>query len=110
MAFVVKSDSSKNVSYPAPSSKKPVNMSPPVWDLAQRPMFTNLERACSVEYLPCVPEVAPDPEMVSPHPTELYQSHHNPDATLMPQLNEDSLTKSLSSLKSLDRGSDQPSG
>ena len=99
----MKSNSS-NTSFPPPNPKKPVNMSPPVWDLTQRPMFTNLDRACSVEYLPSVTEVAPDPEIASPPPP------HHDDITVIPQVNDDSLTKSLNSLKSLDHGSDQPSG
>ena len=53
-----------------PPHKKSVNMSPPVWDLMQRPIFerTHLERACSVEFLPSVPKinVPSDPETVSP--------------------------------------------
>ena len=105
LAFVVKGNSS-NTSFPPPNRNKPVNMSPPVWDLAQCPMFTNLDRACSIEYLPSVTEVSPDPEVASPPPTE----PHNGDVTLIPQVNEDSLTKSLNSLKLLDHGSDQPSG
>ena len=55
-------------------------MSPPVWDIAQRPIFTHLERACSIEYLPSVPEVAPDLETVPPPVVS-----HN-DAMATPQL------------------------
>ena len=69
-------------------------MSPPVWNIAQRPFFTpHLERACSVEFLPSVPEVAPDPEMVSPPVVP-----HN-DAMATPQ---------LTAAKSLETDSDHP--
>ena len=55
-------------------------MSPPVWESTQHLISTHLERAYSVEYLPSVPEVSPDPEMVSPP----IVSHD--DAMATPQL------------------------
>ena len=77
--------------------KKSVNMSPPVWDLMQRPLFerTHLERACSVEFLPSVPEVSCDPETVSPP----VASHNDPMATIQ-------LTAAKS--QSLETDSDHP--
>lgn len=36
--------------------KKPANVSPPVWDISQEICFPALNRSCSVEVLPCVPE------------------------------------------------------
>lgn len=71
-------------------------MSPPVWDIMQHPMF-NLERAYSVEFLP---EVAPDPGIVSSPPPD--EADAVPHVVLASQFTTDSATKSLNSLKSLD--------
>ena len=49
-------------------------MSPPVWDISQSPMFTHLERACSVEFLPSVPEVPVNPS--SPTSVDLPTKPH----------------------------------
>ena len=67
-------------------------MSPPVWDISQSPMFTHLERACSVEFLPSVPEVPVNPS--PPSSVELPTKPHC-EVKMTSQLSEDSVTKSL---------------
>ena len=100
-------------SYPHMHAKKPVNMSPPVWDITQRPVFTHLERACSVEFLPSVPEVTSETTMDTPPPVTGPTSvdpHSNTMA--MPQPATRGLSRSLNSIKSLDQlnsSSDHPS-
>ena len=95
-----------------PHAKKPVNMSPPVWDITQRPVFTHLERACSVEFLPSIAEVTSKTTMNTP-PDAGSPSIEPPKNTIaMPQPATIGLSRSLNSVKSLDQldsSSDHPS-